>query len=718
MASHCTTRGWYHPRRAVQFLFRVAVPDTPIVTDEAPPAAVAAVPATRRRRFARWLAPSGVAAAAGALAAGLMEGTGLDSYEMIATAAGFVAIVTLPILFVLSVLARAIRLAWRPDELMAGITAGEADGRAPRFAAWIIVGVLGAFFLGWSLYAGTWLLASWTAFKPNTLSLTEPMIAIAAMVIVVALSRPAVRLVAAGLRRLDRVWCARGHRTLLRPRWVLLAVAVIAIAVLYVLWIAMIRRRLGPFDTSVFLGPAIAVVVFGLVHGLWHRLGRARLAGGAAVGALATTTIVLALVASRNDASLTLEIWSERPLAGLAVDKLFDLDRIRENMSLAQFRPVERPGAPHPDIILVTLDTVRADHTPPYFGKAEMPALRELGARGAVFEWAFSPSNVTRRSLPSMVIGLQPNRIRGRVVGWALRIDPRHVLLAERLRAGGYETAGFVCCLGFWGPKARTGMQRGLEHLEIIEQNGMGLAKAAHKFVTARAQRPTSRPLFVWMHILEPHNWTKGVGEPTNQADRDRYYDRTLAGSDAMVAKLLTAFAARPPQRAPIIIVTADHGEALGEHGQPFHSTDLYNSQIRVPFVIAGPGIPAVRIPETVSLTDLTPTIVELAGFEPPVGSSIDGRSLAGLATGQRRGDPDGGLAFAAMIKDRSNPGGVTAVVRGGWKLIDNGVGTELYDLRADPNERRNVVDQQQALVLELRKLLIGRQAASTRSPF
>src|SRR5690606_38920534 len=111
---------------------------------------------------------------------------------------------------------------------------------------------------------------------------------------------------------------------------------------------------------------------------------------------------------------------------------------------------------------LITIDTVRADATPPYGGSAEMPALAALGERGAVFSWAFAPSNVTRRSIPSMVIGLAPNRIRGRVVGWALRVDPRHVLLAERLRAGGYETAGFMCCAGFWSPEVRTGLQRGL----------------------------------------------------------------------------------------------------------------------------------------------------------------------------------------------------------------------------------------------------------------
>jgi choline-sulfatase len=167
----------------------------------------------------------------------------------------------------------------------------------------------------------------------------------------------------------------------------------------------------------------------------------------------------------------------------------------------------------------------------------------------------------------------------------------------------------------------------------------------------------------------------------------------------------------------PIVIVTADHGEALGEHGQPFHSTDLYNSQIRVPFVIAGPGIKPQHIAETVSVTDLVPTVLELAGFVAPRGPSVDGRTLADVATGSHADDPDGGFAFAAMVKDRSNPGGITAIVKGRWKLIDNHDTFELYDTRADPDERANVIAQHPQEVSVLRKLLDER-TADGRSPF
>jgi arylsulfatase A-like enzyme len=162
------------------------------------------------------------------------------------------------------------------------------------------------------------------------------------------------------------------------------------------------------------------------------------------------------------------------------------------------------------------------------------------------------------------------------------------------------------------------------------------------------------------------------------------------------------------------VIVTADHGEALGDHGEPNHSTDLYNSQIRVPFVVVGPGIRTGHLVETVSLTDLTPTLVELAGFAPPV---TDGRSLAPLLEGRRNADDRLGIAYAAMIRDRSNPGGVTALVSGPWKLISENGKLELYDIKADPNELDDLAAKQPAKVEELRRMLEARENLA-RSPF
>jgi len=549
------------------------------------------------------------------------------------------------------------------------------------------------------------------------MSFLEPAFAVTAALVIVAVSRPSARLFAWLAHRLDARWRRRGRRTLLRPRIIVATACVAALALVYALWRFVVKARLGPIDTSLLHAPVAGLAATGGMHAVWPRLRRSRAIVG--IGCAVATAVVLAtaVVAALTRPSLTLEIWGDRPLAGFAIEALFDLDAIRARISLTEFRPTARPGAAHPDILLITIDTVRADHTPPYGGEADMPTLRELAARGTVFDWAFSPSNVTRRSIPSIVIGLSPNRVRGRVVGWALRVDPRHVLLAERLRAGGYDTAGFMCCEGFWGKEFHTGLERGLAHLEI-ESHGTKLARSARAWLEARERSAGAPPLFLWMHILEPHNWTQVTGEPRTEADRGKFYDRALAASDQMVHDVLAAFAHRAPERAPIVIVTADHGEALGEHGQPFHSTDLYDAQIRVPLVIAGPGIAVQHVPDTVSLTDLVPTVLELAGFDATRGASFDGRSLADLATGARPGDPDGGVAFAAMIKDRSNPGGITAVVKGRWKLVDNHGNLELYDTRRDPDEHDNVFGQHAGVVSELRRLLDARTAAGAASPF
>ena len=629
-------------------------------------------------------------------------------------AAGFVAIIALPVLLVASVAIRGTWAGWQPRVL--GEPLIEDGGGAPRLAGWLVAALLGAVLVGWAAFQGTWMLAWWTAFKPFPVSVAETMLAVGAALVAVALSRPIARGASALLRRLDARWRRRGRRSLLAPRRLALGIAGIGLAICYASWRIEVQPRLGSLDLGIFTAPAAAIATTGLVHAMWSRLPRARVIFGAAAGLAAVGALAGAIVAWRAAPSLTLEIWGDRPLAGFAIDELFDLDHIRNRIPFAQFRPTPRPGVAHRDLIVITIDTVRADHTPPYGGAADMPVLRDLGKRGAVFDWAFSPSNVTRRSIPSMFIGLQPNRVHGRVVGWALKLDPRHVLVAERLRAGGYDTAGFMCCGGLWGDDFHTGWARGLDHL-VLEPNGVALARKARAWLDRRERHPTGRPLFLWMHILEPHNWWHGGPAPASEIERGKLYDHVLAEVDGMLGVVLGAFADRPPDRAPIVIITADHGEGLGDHGQPFHSTDLYDSQTHVPLVIVGPGIPPHRVPETVSTNDLTPTLLDLAGFTPPK-DAMDGTSIADLATGARAGDPNGGTAFLEMIKDRSNPGGVSAFVSGGWKLIDGPNDVELYDVHTDPGEHSNVISVHGALAKQLFDQLRAHLAAGARSPF
>ncbi len=676
------------------------------------------MPASPRRlaAAASWLAPSLVAACVGGAVMGLAEGLGeLDPGGSLA-AAGFVALIAIPVIALLLMVGRIVIVAWRPRELALALV--ERDDSMPRLAGWMVTIALGLAALAAIVREATWVLARHTPFRAPTVGLLYPLVVAGATLVLAALSGPVARVAAAAARSADARWRARGHRTLLTPRMLATTAGVIVIAGATVAWNRVVRPAIGPLDLSPLDAPFAGLVATTLAATAWPRLARfrrSRLAGGAMAILVAGALIAVALVTPDARPSMTLEIWGVKPLAGLAIERLYDLETIRAHVSLAEYQPVARPGAAHPDIILVTIDTVRADHTPPYGGTADMPVLAGLGVRGTVFEWGFSPSNVTRRSIPSLITGLSADRVHGRVVGWALRLDPRHVVLAERLQAGGYDTAGFMCCDGFWGERAKTGLQRGLAHVEI-DHDGLALSKLASTWLAAREATHPTRPLFVWMHILEPHNWTTLAAEPSDPGDRSRLYDRSLASCDPMLAALLSPFAGRSPDRAPIIIVTADHGEALGDHGSAYHSTDLYNSQTRVPLVIAGPGIPRQRVTETVSLTGLTPTIVELAGFT-AADHHMDGIAFTALATGQRGSRPDG-VAFAAMIKDRSNPGNVTAYVRGHWKLLVINGREELYDIAIDPDERVDVAARNPQVLVEVRAALAARNAAARASPF
>ncbi len=662
------------------------------------------------RRALRWIAPSFVAACTGGLALGLADSLygdgdlGLDTFAAI----GFVLVLALPALVLLGVIARGTWAGWRPREIAARFT--EEGGGMPRLAGWIATAVLGTALFAFLVFRGTWLLVAWTQFRPNVVSLAQPVIAVTSALVILLAAPIAVSIFAWIARGLDRRWQRRGHQTLLTPRTLFGAGSVISIAALVVVWLVVISPRIGPLAIGVVIAPALGVVIAIATHVVdarWHsRVMRI------AVIALALGCLLFAGITGLARPAAALGIWGDQPIAGVVVERVFVLDRIRRALPLDDYRPTARPGEKHRDIIVVMIDTVRADHTPPYGGSAEMPVLKALGERGAVFQWAFSPSNVTRRSVPTMLTGTSPDRVRGRVVGWGLRLDPRHILVAERLRAAGYDTAGFVCCGGLYGEDLRTGFDRGLATL-VIDESAAQLGARAARFVTERAERGDKRPLFTWMHFLEPHNWS--VNTPASGSLGDQY-DRSLAIVDRALVPLIAAYANRPPDDAPIIIVTSDHGEGLGEHGQRNHSTNLTNSQIRVPLVIAGPTVAAVRPTATVGLVDLVPTIIDLAGFEPPRGTSIDGESIADLARGKPKTTRN--TAFAAMIADRSNPGGVTVMMDGKWKLVETGNQRELFDVHQDPDEKTNLAAKHPDIVQRLSAMLATHRARARMSAF
>lgn len=208
---------------------------------------------SRLRPALRWLAPSAVAACAGAPVAGLLEGHYIPDLAGTLATAGFVALLAVPALLAGSAIARGVAAAWQPGELAARLI--DADGAAPRFAGWVAVIWLGTVGLAAAMFQSVWALALHTAFKPLTMSFLEPAFAIATVLAIVAVSRPFARLFAWIACRIDARWRRAGRRTLLRPRIIIAATGVATLAVIYAVWRILMRPRLGPVDTSLLQAP-------------------------------------------------------------------------------------------------------------------------------------------------------------------------------------------------------------------------------------------------------------------------------------------------------------------------------------------------------------------------------------------------------------------------------------------------------------------------------
>lgn len=653
------------------------------------------------------------AGAVGALVAGGVDALGAPDATVALTEAGLVAAVTWPVAIAVTLVARVGWWVWRPRDLSGALT--EPGGAAPRLGAWLIYLATSAIALGLAIGGAVAWQAQHTAFLPDVVMLATPIVGVAAAGALVLASRPILDVLTRILRRLDGAYARRRGRPLLTPRRLLGSSALLATIGLAAAWRLWLAPSLAIHDLArprAFGLAVLGALAVPLLLGRLPRWGRTGL--GATAVASALTLGGLALWRVEDSPAVTLEVWGRDQLASDAIEHLVELEDLRAHVRMPGAEPTPRDGvATHPPVILVTIDTVRADRTPLTGGPARMPTLARLGTTGANFTRAYAPGNVTRRSIPTMITGLHPPRVHGKVAGWALRLDPRHITLAERFRAAGYATAGFFCCESFWGARHRLGLGRGIDEL-TIQRDGAALVDQAAAWLTARRQRP-GEPYFLWLHFIEPHGWPKAdVIEADTPRTGSRYarYDATLAEVD----EFLTTLAEAVPPEPPIWVVTSDHGEGLGDHGARFHSTNLYESQVHVPLVITGPGIAARKIDEPVGLVGLVPTLLELAGFAPP--PDLDGGAFADLATGARPAASDAGQAFSYMIADRSVPDSVRAVVRGRWKLIATGGRRELYDVIADPREQRDRKADRPEVLAELEALLVERAALDRASPF
>ena len=357
--------------------------------------------------------------------------------------------------------------------------------------------------------------------------------------------------------------------------------------------------------------------------------------------------------------------------------------------------------AAKPSVLLITVDTVRADRVGCYgYASARTPALDALAADGVRFERAQSPAPLTLPAHASILSGRVPRRhgVRDNAL---FRLDAKVPLVQEAFRARGYATAAFVSAAVL---DRSLGLARGFAvYDDAVRGSSEGAERTADLTVAAAgAYLDTIHgPFFLWVHLYDPH-FPYAPPEPFASRFRDRLYDGEIAFMDQEIARLLAKARSKAPSL--IVAVAGDHGESLGEHGEDAHGIFVYQATQRVPLLLSGPGVPKGRVVAgTVGLVDLAPTLAELCGLPGP--REPDGRALTATWDGR----PEGAArdyemeSYFPLFSYGWAP--LRALVRESTKFID-APRPEMYDLVSDPAEKMNVrvsrEDQAEALARAL----------------
>jgi arylsulfatase A-like enzyme/Tfp pilus assembly protein PilF len=354
-----------------------------------------------------------------------------------------------------------------------------------------------------------------------------------------------------------------------------------------------------------------------------------------------------------------------------------------------------------PDVYLITIDTLRADHVGCYgYKQVETPALDALATDGVRFTQAFTHSPITNTSHITILTGLLPS-VHG-VTDFAVTLAPQHVTAAELLKKQGYQTAAFIGAVILDSNTLAPGLDRGFDFYDNfpkgdskdadgktkerwgrVERRGMEVVEHAESWF----DKHRTGPHFVWVHMYDPHDPYEPP-LPFAEKYKDHLYDGEIAYADSAVANWIAYLKKAGAYDNAVIIVTGDHGEGLGEHGEDTHGLFLYDSTLHVPLIVKTPGAAhhGTVVDAQVRSTDILPTILAATGVAAP--AELNGESLLPLLGAEKPTN-------RALFGETDYP------LRWGWaplralradnaKLIE-APRAELYDLQPDPKELKNL---------------------------
>jgi len=342
------------------------------------------------------------------------------------------------------------------------------------------------------------------------------------------------------------------------------------------------------------------------------------------------------------------------------------------------------------NILLVTIDTLRPDRLSCYGSPfLQTPRIDGLAAKGVLFERAFAHNPETLPSHVNILLGLTP-LAHGVSENSKSVLAPEFQTLAELLKGRGYATGAFVSSFTL---DSRFGLDQGFDMYDdryparaapgelIAERRAELTVSAALEWLAAPKDR-----WFCWVHLWDPHE-PYAPPEPFGAQYRDDPYSGEVAYVDAQLARLFAGLEKHRLLERTLVVLTADHGESLGEHGEFTHGYFAYNATIWVPLIITGPGIKTARVNDTVSHVDIFPTVCDLAGVKKP--PLLHGESLAPFLRGKTR--PTKPIYFESL-EAYLNRGWapLRGIIENGVKYIDSPI-PEIYDLGKDFKEAENL---------------------------
>ena len=448
----------------------------------------------------------------------------------------------------------------------------------------------------------------------------------------------------------------------------------------------------------------VSLLVVAVVFAAWAGLALARPVGaratrhalGLALGLLAAAPLLLWHLARQPNTSYA--VAEKAPFTGKLMRPFQARAEPSAEPSVPALEPLTEPTSSKPltlrdrDFLLITVDALRADTLRALGGHGLTPEIDQLAEQGMVFRRAYTPAPHTSYALASLLTA--------KFIKPVVELGPAaqdHATLPDLLRRYGYRTAAFYPPAIFFVDGAR---------FQALQSRGFGFEYRKEMYAPADerveqlaaylAQSEPGHPLFVWMHLFEPHEpYDPPAAFLHDESARGRY-DGEVAYSDAAIGKLVRLFLAQKPNG--VIIITADHGEEFGDHGGSFHGSTLYDEQVAVPLVwFARGAVPAGRSDTPVELVDIASTILSAVGI--PRDPRMRGDDLGAVLAG----DPQAGPRFAfASVEERH------MVSDGRRKVICSASEQhcQLFDLHNDPKEQHNLTTEQPALVASLRREL------------